>query len=74
MHPGVPPFIYCCRRAGFTGPLLSAGGHSYASGLAVLEEDKADAVVYGRCVVAAELASRPPKLCHSIVHTGMKLR
>ena len=36
------------REAGFPGPLLSAGGHDYASGAAYLDSGRADAVVYGR--------------------------
>lgn len=35
-------------RQWFAGPILSAGGHDYASGSAYLAEGKADAVVYGR--------------------------
>ena len=40
------------RAAGFTGPILSAGGFDYESGVDYLEHEKADAIVYGRHFIA----------------------
>lgn len=37
---------------GLTSPVFSAGGHDYKSGLAYLEDGKADGVVYGRWYIA----------------------
>lgn len=40
------------RAAGFTGPILSAGGHDFASGSEFVARGDADAVVYGRHYIA----------------------
>jgi N-ethylmaleimide reductase len=40
------------KVGGLTVPVLTAGGHDYKSGLAYLEDGKADAVVYGRWFIA----------------------
>ena len=39
-------------RKAFQGPLIAAGGHTRASGIAALREDHADAIAYGRLYLA----------------------
>lgn len=47
------------RAAGFKGPILSAGGHDFASGSEYVGTGAADAVVYGRHFIAnADLVKR----------------
>jgi N-ethylmaleimide reductase len=51
------------RKAGFTGPILSAGGHDFASGADYVASGAADAVVYGRHFISnPDLVTRFEKM------------